>query len=137
MEEKDITDSEKERKDYGSENAYYSARPKIGAKGPSKLKQQFGRGITVFLVVAASILFYFSLLRLTSLSELLSKVIGVLQPVIYGGVIAYLLNPIVKKVDKYLLPVLERNMKSRESAEKFSRGVGVLTAVLVLIFFIM
>ena len=137
MEEKDITDSEKERKDYGSENAYYSARPKIGAKGPSKLKQQFGRGITVFLVVAASILFYFSLLRLTSLSELLSKVIGVLQPVIYGGVIAYLLNPIVKKVDKYLLPVLERNMKSRESAEKFSRGVGVLTAVLVLIFLIM
>ena len=137
MEEKDITDSEKERKDYGSENAYYSARPKIGAKGPSKLKQQFGRGITVFLVVAASILFYCSLLRLTSLSELLSKVIGVLQPVIYGGVIAYLLNPIVKKVDKYLLPVLERNMKSRESAEKFSRGVGVLTAVLVLIFLIM
>lgn len=139
MEEKDILDSEKdkkEKKEYGSENPYYSARPKLGSKGPSKLKQQFGRGITIFLVVAASILFYFALLRLTNLSELLSKVIGVLQPVIYGCVIAYLLNPIVKNVDKYLLPVLERNMKSQEQAEKFSRGLGVLAAVLVLIFLI-
>lgn len=136
MEEKDITGSEKEKKDYDSENAYYSARPKLGTKGPSKLRQQFSRGITVFLVVAASILFYFSLLRLTSLSGLISKVIGVLQPVIYGCVIAYLLNPIVKNVDKYLLPVLERNMKSQESAEKISRTIGVLAAVLFLIFMI-
>lgn len=133
-EEKDRSENgKKERRDYGAENAYYSARPKFGAKGPSKLRQQFGRGITIFLVVAASILFYFALLRLTNLSQWVSKVIDVLKPVIYGCAIAYLLNPIVKKVDKYLLPVLERNMKKKESAAGISRGVGVLTAVLVLI----
>ena len=136
-EEKDTLEKEKNgKRDSGAENAYYSARPKFGAKGPSKLRQQFNRGITVFLVVAASIVFYFALLRLTNLSELVKRVVGVLQPVIYGCVIAYLLNPIVKKVDKYVLPILERNMKSKESAEKFSRGLGVLTAVLVLIFLI-
>ena len=138
-EERDILESEKEKtrkKDYGAENAYYSARPQFGAKGPSKLRQQFGRGITIFLVVAASIMFYFALLRLTNLLELLKEIIGVLQPVIYGCVIAYLLNPIVRNVDRYLLPVLERNMKKRESAERFSRGLGVLAAVLVLIFLI-
>lgn len=133
-EEKDRSENgKKERRDYGAENAYYSVRPKFGAKGPSKLRQQFGRGITIFLVVAASILFYFALLRLTNLSQWVSKVIDVLKPVIYGCAIAYLLNPIVKKVDKYLLPVLERNMKKKESAAGLSRGVGVLTAVLVLI----
>ena len=84
-EERDILESEKEKKrkkDYGAENAYYSARPQFGAKGPSKLRQQFGRGITIFLVVAASIMFYFALLRLTNLSEMLKEIIGVLQPVI-------------------------------------------------------
>lgn len=133
-EEKDgLENGKREKRDYGRENAYYSARPKFGAKGPSKLRQQFGRGITIFLVVAASILFYFALLRLTNLSAMVSKVIDVLKPVIYGCAIAYLLNPIVKKVDKYLLPVLERNMKKKESAKSISRGAGVLTAVLVLI----
>ena len=134
MEEKDRPGNEKrEKRDYGGENAYYSARPKLGTKGPSKLRQQFGRGITIFLVVAASILFYFALLRLTNLSDMLSRVIDVVKPVIYGCVIAYLLNPIVKNVDKYLLPVLEKKMKKKESAAGISRGLGVLTAVLVLI----
>ncbi len=128
-----MEEEKKEKKDYSSENAYYSARPKFGSKGPSKLRQQFGRGITVFLVVAASIMFYFALLRLTNLSEMVSRVIDVLKPVIYGCVIAYLLNPIVKKVDKYFLPVLEKRVKKKESAQSISRGTGVLTAVLVLI----
>ena len=50
------------------ENTYYGERPVFRKKGPSKLRQQFGRGMTAFLVVAASILFYFALLRVTELS---------------------------------------------------------------------
>lgn len=119
-----------------TENAYYSAKPKFGSKGPSKIRQQFGRGITIFLVIAASILFYFALLRLTNLSDIFSKVIKVLQPVIYGGVIAYLLNPIVNKVDKYLLPVAEARIKNKNHARRMTRTVGVFTALFVLIFLI-
>ena len=87
-------DSIQKEKDRG-QNAYYSSRPKLGGSGPSKLRQQFSRGMTYFLVVAASILFYFALLRVTNLSEGFSKIFQVLKPVVYGCVIAYLLNPIV------------------------------------------
>ena len=136
-EERFMENEEKtEKKEDGTENAYYSAKPRFGSKGPSKIRQQFSRGIAVFLIVAASILFYFALLRLTNLSNTFSKVINVLKPVIYGGVIAYLLNPIVNKVDLYLLPAVKRHIKNKNHAEKLTRTVGVFTALFVLIFLI-
>ncbi len=88
--------------------------------------------MTYFLVVAASLLFYFALLRLTSLSESIEAVIGVLKPVIYGCVIAYLLNPVVKQVDKYMVPLLQKKMTKPERAEKVSRAAGILAAIVLL-----
>ena len=73
------------------ENTYYKNSPKFGRKGPSKLRQQFNRGMT------------------------------------------YLLNPIVKSVDAYLVPVLEKHMKKKEKAKKVSRSIGVIVALVVLI----
>lgn len=112
--------------------AHYSNPLKFGKGGPSKLRQQFSRGMTYFLVVAASLLFYFALLRLTSLSESIEAVIGVLKPVIYGCVIAYLLNPVVKQVDKYMVPLLQKKMTKPERAEKVSRAAGILAAIVLL-----
>lgn len=138
--EKDTTEykktEKKAKKDREPENAYYTAKPQLGKKGPSKLRQQFNRGITMFLVVAASIAFYFALLRLTNLSDVFAKIISVLMPVIYGCVIAYLLNPIVKKVDKYLFPFLNKRIKKEESAKKFTRAIGVFLALFILVLLI-
>lgn len=124
------------RRNREEKNAYYSAKPKFGEKGPSKLRVQFNRGITGFLVIAASLLFYFALLRATNLSAAVAKVIEVLMPFFYGCGIAYILNPIVKKVDKQLLPFLEKRMKNKEGARKLSRGTGVFLALLFMIILI-
>lgn len=113
------------------EKAYYAGTPNLGRK-PSKLRQQFNRGMTVFLVVAASIMFYFALLRVTNLSAVVVEIIGVLKPILYGCAIAYLLNPIVKKVDEKLVPILEKKMKKPENAKKLSRGVGILASLVLL-----
>ncbi len=87
------------------EKVYYANQPKLGKKkGTSKLRQHFNRGITAFLVIAAAIAFYFVLLRFPDLSDLIRKVIGVLMPVIFGFVIAFLLNPLVKLIEKFLTP---------------------------------
>lgn len=125
-----------EKKERSAENAYYSAKPNFGGRGPSKLRQQFNRGLTAFLVVATSIAFYFALLRVTNLSNIFTKVLNVLQPVIYGCVIAYLLNPIVKFIDRHLTPVLEEKIKNRGRAKKISRGMGVVLSILLLIMMI-
>ena len=79
------------------EKAYYEEAPQIGGRRPSRIRQQINRGMTVFVIVAACILFYFALLRLGHISDVIFKIIDVLKPVLYGCVIAYLLNPIVKK----------------------------------------
>lgn len=113
--------------------AHYSVQPKLGRGGPSKLRQQFSRGMTFFLVIAASILFYFALLRLTNLSDVFQNIFGILKPVIYGCVIAYLLNPIVKQIDRHLAPALKTKLKKPERAEKISRSVGILAAIVLLL----
>ena len=51
------------------ENTYYKDRPSFGRKGPSKLRQQFNRGMTYFLVIVACILVYFAMLRVTAISD--------------------------------------------------------------------
>ncbi len=114
-------------------NGYYSAIPKLGNKGPSKLRQQFSKGMTYFLVVAASIIFYFALLRLTNLSDVFAKIFDVLKPIVYGFVIAYLFIPIVNWIDKWLVPVLEKKIKKPAKAKKISRAAGVFVSLILLV----
>lgn len=66
--------------------------PSLAEKGPSKLRQQFNRGMTYFLVIVACILVYFAMLRVEAISNTLSKILSILKPVLYGCGIAYLLN---------------------------------------------
>lgn len=106
--------------------------PVFGGKGPSKLRQSFGRGMTFFLVVAACIVLYFAFLRLDSILDAVKLIIEILKPIIYGFAIAYLLNPIVKITDRYLLPVLGKKMKNKKVAGKVSRGAGIILALLVM-----
>lgn len=106
--------------------------PVFGGKGPSKLRQSFGRGLTFFLVVAACITLYFAFLRLDSILDAAKLIIEILKPIIYGFAIAYLLNPIVKITDRHLLPVLKKRMKKQKVASKVSRGMGIIVALLVM-----
>lgn len=115
------------------QSEYYDKRPVLGNKGPSKLREQFSKGMTFFLVVAASIIFYFLLLRLTHISGVLVKIIHILKPVIYGFAFAYLLNPMVKGVEKWIKPVLEDRIKKESTLQKLSRGIGVAVSLFVAI----
>lgn len=114
------------------EKIYYKQKPELSNRPKSRMKQYFNRGLTVFLVVAACILFYFLLFRLEAVSGIVNTIIGILQPIIFGMAIAYMLNPIVKWIDRNLIPVLEKKMEP-EKARKVSRSVGVITALVFLV----
>ena len=58
---------------------YHDKRPQFRNKGPSKLRQQFGKGMTAFLVVAASIVFYFAFLRFNGISNIFEKIFQILK----------------------------------------------------------
>ena len=112
--------------------AYYEKRPEFGNRGPSKILLHFRKGLTFFLVIAACVLFYFALLRIDDISASVSKVIDTLKPILYGLAIAYLLNPVVKQIDRWLIPQLNKKM-TLEKAQKVSRSVGVLTSLVMLL----
>lgn len=122
---------EKEQKEENS--GYYAARPSFGNSGPSKLRQKFSRGMTIFVVIAACIVFYFALLRLPAISGVFKEIFHVLKPVVYGLGIAYLLNPIVKFVEAHLKPVLEKKLTKPNQIHAIARGTGIFAAVAVLL----
>ena len=130
---KDDKVNEKEKKKSVENSGYYINRPKFGNNGPSKLKQQFSQGLTLLLVVIVCLVIYFALLRLEMISNVIHLILGILKPIIYGFAIAYLLNPIVKKVDEHLIPYINKHFPNSKKAAQISRGTGIFIAVILLI----
>lgn len=110
------------------DNVYYKKEPELSKMPKSRFKQYINRGMTAFFIVAACILFYFILFRFEGVSDILNKIIEILQPIIFGLGIAYMLNPIVRKIDKKLLPILEKRMEA-DKAKKMARSIGVTTSL--------
>lgn len=126
------TDS-RERKSREGSTGYYIKQPAFGGRRSTKFKEQLGRSLALFFVVAACILFYFALLRLSELSGIVRQIFSVAKPIIYGLAIAYLLNPIVKTVDKHLIPFLEKRFPRIKKKQQISRGVGIFCAIVILL----
>ena len=56
-------------------------------------------GITAFLVIISSILFYYVLFHGQNLKKGFSNIINISMPIIYGLILAYLLNPVLNFVE--------------------------------------
>lgn len=69
-------------------------------------------GVTAFLVIAASILFYYGIFHMKSLITGIKTFFGIMAPIIYGAAIAYLLTPIVNFLErKIIFPILKKGIK--------------------------
>lgn len=93
------------------------------------IKPYLAMGLTAFIVIIASISVFFLIYRYHGLAELWNKMLVILQPIVIGLVLAYLINPIVKFEEKYLLRLLEKRMKNRNRVDKISRGISILGAL--------
>lgn len=96
-------------------------------------KDYFYKGLTAFCVIAAAVLFYFLILRIGELTGFLGKMVRVLEPVILGLIIAYLINPIVNFFNARLIPFFKKRMKKPTSAVKLSNAISVTLAELLFI----
>lgn len=117
-----------EEEDVKIKGRYYDRQPQLGKNGPSKIRRQFARGIGTFLIIAASIVFYFVFLRFSNIFTGFGTVINILKPIIYGLFIAYLLHPIVQKVEKLVMPFMEHRFDRKETSFKLARGCGIAVA---------
>ncbi|MEG1992349.1 MAG: AI-2E family transporter [Acetivibrio sp.] len=95
------------------------------------LKKYLFQGIVSFLVIAASLLFFFLLFRMDTLQGIFRKIASILQPVTLGLVIAYLLNPIVVFFEKNLTKLLSSYINKREKIRSFLRYVSIFIALII------
>ncbi|MDE7133271.1 MAG: AI-2E family transporter [Lachnospiraceae bacterium] len=93
-------------------------------------------GLTAFLVIVASILFYYVLFHRSSLSNGIAKFVGISMPIIDGFVLAYLMTPVLNKIEKCIIKPLYKkaNVPMTAKNKRRMRGLSILvTIVLILI----
>lgn len=109
---------------------YYDKKPAMGESGSLKIRERFKQGLTAFLIVAACIVCYFAFLRFDYIADGFAKIMDLLRPIIYGIVIAYLLNPVMKFVEKYVSKVLSHVIKKENRLQKISRSIAIFASLI-------
>lgn len=98
-----------------------------------RIKNSLNWGITIFLVIACSILFYFLLENLTEINNVIKKVLGVLAPVTWGLVITFLLNPLMQRIERLLAKIPAKFIRSEKTRRRVSRTVGIVLSEIFLL----
>ena len=93
-------------------------------------------GLTAFLVVAASLLFYFILFRTSSLRTGFSAFMAIINPILYGFVIAYVLNPQMQLIENIIIWFISKTRwhpgkKARHAIRIIATVLAVVVAVLI------
>lgn len=99
-----------------------------------KNNKHFQWGMTAFLVIAASLLFYYLLFHSTSIKENLNNSLNVLLPIILGFSMAYLMTPILNNIEHRILFPLCKKLKIKNS-NKRTKIIRVISIVLTVFLF--
>ena len=91
-------------------------------------KRYLALGLTGFCSISLSILFFFCIFRIKGLWDGLQSFFVILQPFIYGGVIAYLLTPICGWLEGKLQPFFTK-IASETMALRLTKGLSVMLSL--------
>lgn len=97
------------------------------------LKQITIVALAIFITFCCCILFFFIIYRYNGFTDFWKKLTQILQPVIIGLVVAYLLNPLMRWVDRKMLGILMKRMKSEEKAKNLARGLAITASLLFMV----
>ena len=84
-------------------------------------KKYVGWMLAGFGTISMSVLFFFFLYRLQGIGQVLDKVMDILMPFVYGGILAYLLRPLCN----WYSPCFHRLFKGKH--DKLAEGLAILT----------
>ncbi|MCD7725949.1 MAG: AI-2E family transporter [Clostridiales bacterium] len=93
-------------------------------------------GITIFLAIAASILFYYILFHGSTLSQGIHTLIKIAMPIIDGFVLAYLITPVLNGIERKIIEPLyiKTKVPMTPKTKRRIRGFSILvTIVLILV----
>ena len=112
------------------------------------IKKYISIGLTAISVIGISILIFFAVYRIKNISNIISELVSILQPIIFGLIIAYILNPVMKGIEVYILKFLmyikkkceEKKKRFFINAKKTARGASTAITLLlagVVVFFLL
>ena len=89
-------------------------------------------GTTILITFCTCLLFYYLLFHGANIKSLFSSAYGVLMPVFFGGIIAYLLTPTLNWIEKkFLFPFIEKiKVKDRKRAFRIVRCISIVITAL-------
>ncbi len=82
----------------------------------------------VLVIIAISLLMIVAIFKFDKLLLFFGKIISVLMPVIWGFVIAYLLNPLMKTFDRLLIRIIKKDKNRR-----LRRGLSVTLTMMIML----
>ena len=97
------------------------------------LKQITIIALAIFITFCCCILFFFIIYRYNGFTDFWKQLTQILQPVIIGLVVAYLLNPLMKWVDGKMYGIFMERVKNEEKAKNLARGLAITASLLFLV----
>ena len=90
-------------------------------------------GLTFLGVIVASIIMFVVFTNLKGFFAVIQKFIAIISPFLYGLLFAYLMNPIMVRVELCMGKLLAERDLSPRAKRNLSRGVGVGVSCIVLL----
>ena len=91
----------------------------------------FAWGLTAFCVIVGAILFFMLLQHGGVVVDGINTLIGILSPIVWGLVIAYLLWPLTKLFERSVFTPLLKKALPKKDTGKPARGLSVLLSIIV------
>ena len=90
-------------------------------------------GVTAICVIVVSLLVFAAIFEFKGVLSVIGFIFRILSPVLYGFAIAYLLTPLVNKLDRIQMKTYFKNAKKPHKAQKAARAISVVASVLLLL----
>lgn len=97
------------------------------------MKQYIIIALVIFITFCCCTLFFFMIYRYNGFTDFWKNLGVILQPITIGIVIAYLLNPIMKFLEKHLIHFLKPRMKNGNKVKKTARAAAIAGSLLFLV----
>lgn len=107
-----------------------------GQQDKESLKKYIRIALVTFVTFCCCTLFFFVIYRYQGFAVYWQKLMKILQPIIIGFIVAYLINPVMVFIEKYLMLFFEPRIKSKKKAKKAARSIGTAGALLFLLLII-
>lgn len=103
-----------------------------------KNSKYFKTGLTALVVICLSVLFCYLLFFGSRFKDAINLIYGIMMPVLFGAIMAYLLSPMLNAIERKILnPIADKlKIKDKFAKQKAVRGVGILLTALFFYFII-